>query len=62
MADAKAADLVVNEIKAAGGKAVASYDSVVDGAKIVKTAIDAFGQVDIIINNGTTQGWIRFVC
>ena len=48
---ASAADKVVAEIKAAGGEAVANYDSVEDGDKIVKTAIDAFGRIDIIINN-----------
>jgi len=45
------ADLVVDEIKAEGGEAVASYDSVADfesAANIVKTAIDSFGQVDIL--------------
>jgi 3-hydroxyacyl-CoA dehydrogenase/3a,7a,12a-trihydroxy-5b-cholest-24-enoyl-CoA hydratase len=46
-----AADKVVEEIKALGGHAVANYDSVEDGDKIVKTALDAFGQLDIVINN-----------
>jgi NAD(P)-dependent dehydrogenase (short-subunit alcohol dehydrogenase family)/acyl dehydratase/putative sterol carrier protein len=49
---AKMADSVVDEIKKAGGQAVASYDSVSDsGEKIVKTAVDAFGRVDILVNN-----------
>ena len=47
----KTADTVVEEIRRNGGKAVANYDSVLDGAKIVKTAIDAFGRVDIVVNN-----------
>ena len=45
---------VVSEIKAAGGEAVASLDSVADseGAqRIVQTAIDAFGRLDGIVNN-----------
>ncbi|CAI4223854.1 unnamed protein product [Auanema sp. JU1783] len=45
------ADKVVNEIKNLGGKAVANYDSVEFGEKIVKTAIDNFGRIDIVINN-----------
>lgn len=47
----KAADVVVNEIKAAGGKAVANYDSVENGDRIIDTAIQAFGRIDILINN-----------
>ncbi|KZF25405.1 NAD(P)-binding protein [Xylona heveae TC161] len=47
----KAADVVVEEIKAAGGKAVANYDSVENGEKIIETAIQAFGRVDILLNN-----------
>jgi 3-hydroxyacyl-CoA dehydrogenase/3a,7a,12a-trihydroxy-5b-cholest-24-enoyl-CoA hydratase len=48
---ASAADKVVAEIKDKGGEAVANHDSVEDGDKIVKTAIDAFGRIDILINN-----------
>ncbi|MBI5512197.1 MAG: SDR family NAD(P)-dependent oxidoreductase [Deltaproteobacteria bacterium] len=46
-----AADKVVEEIRAAGGEAAANYDSVEDGDKIVKAALDAFGRLDIVINN-----------
>ena len=46
-----AADAVVAQIKAEGGSAVANYDSVEDGERIVQTAIDAFGRIDVLINN-----------
>jgi NAD(P)-dependent dehydrogenase (short-subunit alcohol dehydrogenase family) len=49
-----AAQKVVDEIKQAGGEAVPNYDSVATpegGESIVKTAIDSFGKVDIVINN-----------
>ncbi len=48
------ADKVVAEIRAAGGTAVANYDSVADAAaaaNIVKTAMDSFGRLDILVNN-----------
>lgn len=48
------ADAVVEEIRATGGTAVANYDSVATeegGRSIIKTALDAFGTVDILINN-----------
>lgn len=48
------AEEVVNEIKKMGGQAVANYDSVAvkEGAeKIIKTAIDTFGRIDIMLNN-----------
>jgi len=49
-----AANKVVEEIKAAGGEAVPNFDNVATvagGENIVKTAIDAYGKVDILINN-----------
>ncbi|XP_019410537.1 PREDICTED: peroxisomal multifunctional enzyme type 2 [Crocodylus porosus] len=46
-----AADKVVEEIRAKGGKAVASYDSVEAGENLVKKALEAFGRIDIVINN-----------
>src|SRR5271157_2915475 len=48
------ADKVVEEIKALGGEAVASYDSVATpggGEAIVNKAVEVFGRVDILINN-----------
>ena len=52
--DKGAAEHVVDEIKAAGGEAVADTNSVATpegGAAIVQTAIDAYGKVDVVINN-----------
>ena len=52
--DASLAETVVGEIRAAGGEAVASTDSVSDreGAEsIVRAAVDAWGRVDVLINN-----------
>jgi 3-hydroxy-3-methylglutaryl CoA synthase/NAD(P)-dependent dehydrogenase (short-subunit alcohol dehydrogenase family) len=51
---ASPADKVVQEIKDLGGEAIANYDNVATpegGERIVKSAIDAFGQIDILINN-----------
>jgi len=48
------ADTVVAEIKAAGGEAVANYDNVATmqgGLGILKSGVDAFGHVDVLINN-----------
>lgn len=48
------ADAVVDEIKAAGGEATANYDSVATpegGEAIIQSAVDAFGRVDVVVNN-----------
>lgn len=52
--DQAPADEVVSAIKAAGGDAVASFDSVTGyegGQAIVQTAIDTYGQIDCVVNN-----------
>ncbi|PFH53067.1 hypothetical protein AMATHDRAFT_55430 [Amanita thiersii Skay4041] len=49
--NAAAAQKVVDEITKAGGKAVANTSSVTDGAAVIKSAVDAFGSVSILINN-----------
>ncbi len=52
--DTSAAQRVVDEIRAAGGEAAADTNSVATpegGEAIVQTALDAFGRVDIVINN-----------
>jgi len=53
-ADNSAAEAVVAEIKAAGGAAIANGDSVDDwegGQRLVQSAVDAFGHLDVLVNN-----------
>jgi NAD(P)-dependent dehydrogenase (short-subunit alcohol dehydrogenase family) len=53
-AGSEMADNVVTEIKEAGGEAVANYDGVhtwEGGQAVVQSALNAFGRVDIVINN-----------
>ncbi|WP_062996841.1 SDR family NAD(P)-dependent oxidoreductase [Nocardia mikamii] len=51
-ADTTPAENVVAEIVAAGGRAVANFDSVTENPQgIVQSAIDAFGRLDILVNN-----------
>jgi len=53
-ADATAASRVVDEIRSAGGVAVANHASVAttDGAaSVVASAVDAFGRADVLVNN-----------
>jgi NAD(P)-dependent dehydrogenase (short-subunit alcohol dehydrogenase family) len=52
--DAGPAEKVAGEIRTAGGKAVASTDSVAEwesANRIVRTALDAFGRIDVVVNN-----------
>jgi NAD(P)-dependent dehydrogenase (short-subunit alcohol dehydrogenase family) len=52
--DRKVADEVVEDIKKAGGEAAANYDSVTSwegGQRIIQTAIDSFGKLDVLVNN-----------
>lgn len=48
------AQAVVDEIKALGGEAVANTDSVSEAAsagRIIQTALDTFGRIDVVVNN-----------
>src|ERR671923_2640728 len=52
-ADTRPAQLVVDEIVAAGGRAVANYDDVADwagGERLINQAVEAFGSLDILVN------------
>jgi NAD(P)-dependent dehydrogenase (short-subunit alcohol dehydrogenase family) len=52
--DAGPAQQVVDEIRAAGGTAVANTDSVAEwesANRIIRTATDAFGRLDVVVNN-----------
>src|SRR5690349_1096805 len=61
--DIAVADAVVEEIKSAGGEAVASHDSVDSpegGAAIVATAVDSFGRIDAVVSNAGIFSSIAF--
>jgi NAD(P)-dependent dehydrogenase (short-subunit alcohol dehydrogenase family) len=61
--DATVADQVVEEITVAGGRAVASHDSVDSpegGQAIVQTALDQFGRLDAVISNAGIFNSIPF--
>ena len=63
-AGSEMADNVVKEIQDAGGEAVANYDNVAttEGAEgIIKTALDAFGKVDVVVNNAGILRDVTFV-
>ena len=52
--DTSAADRVVEEIRAAGGNAIANYEDVTDwdaGKRIVDAAVAAFGDLHVVVNN-----------
>jgi len=59
-AQGQIADEVVDLIKAAGGEAIANYDSVEQGERIVADVLKAYGRLDIVINNAgilTPEVW-----
>ncbi len=62
-ADAGPAAAVVDEIRGAGGKAVADTSDVsaADGAEgLVATAVERFGRLDVVVNNAGIMRWARF--
>jgi NAD(P)-dependent dehydrogenase (short-subunit alcohol dehydrogenase family) len=62
-ADTSVADQVVEEINSAGGRAVASHESVdspAGGQAIVDTAMDTFGRIDVVVSNAGIFNSIPF--
>src|SRR4051812_48753980 len=52
--DARPAQEVADEIKAAGGEAVANYDNIADwqgGQNLINQAVETYGTLDILVNN-----------
>lgn len=52
--DTSAADGVVDEIKAAGGQAIANYEDITDwdaAGRTVESALEAFGDLHVVVNN-----------
>jgi NAD(P)-dependent dehydrogenase (short-subunit alcohol dehydrogenase family) len=53
-ADERAASQVVDEIRAAGGEAVAHFEDISEeagAASLIATALEAFGSLDVVVNN-----------
>ena len=58
--EGRVADEVVELIVAAGGEAIANYDSVEDGDRIIEAVLAAYGRLDIVVNNAgilTPEVW-----
>ena len=56
----KIADELVEEIRSAGGDALANYDSVENGEAIIDASMSTYGRIDIVINNAgivTPETW-----
>ena len=56
----KIADQLVEEIRSAGGDALANYDSVENGEAIIDASMSTYGRIDIVINNAgivTPETW-----
>ncbi len=50
-ADVSPAQQVADEIRALGGEAIVNTDSVENGAKLIESALDHFGRIDVVVNN-----------